>query len=263
MNQLQLQFKIRDKSEELKLKISGLKTKLRSKSKFSVDKHQERENQLNNLFTKLPDTSDEFISELEKIKSSFLGKEITQEEINQIYLIKNELSNFQQEIQIQKGKPKEDENKELEIINSINNYLQVKQNFLSARQQTIEELKICLVELEKQFKKHETIGEIGNTVGNAGGAIPSAITFGIPKIIGEAIKATAKLSKISIAKQGEAEFKLSLENEEADITELNNAHISLTELLNQNSELGSQFQLNPKLFTAKYLIYDILIKDGI
>lgn len=151
----------------------------------------------------------------------------------------------------------------LAATNQINNYLGAKENFLTAREDTINELKHCLVELEKKFSKHEIIGEIGGVLGNAGGSIPSIVTLGIPKIVGEAIKASARLSKAKIAKKANEEFHLSLEGEENELIQLNETHSSLSNLLEKNQELASASNSSEKVFNNKYLIYDLLIKDGI
>lgn len=103
IKQLQLQFKIRDKNDDLKLMISELKTKLRSKGVnpiTSKQKQQEREEKINRLFDEFPDNHKQFINYLEAIKTD-LSKNLTEEEINSLYQIKQELVKLNNEYSLQ------------------------------------------------------------------------------------------------------------------------------------------------------------------
>lgn len=86
---------IANKEENLKLMISSLKTRLRSKSNISPAKKQEREKKLTNLFEYLPNASQQFINHLEAIKTG-LSKNLSTEEINKLYQIKQELEELTQ-----------------------------------------------------------------------------------------------------------------------------------------------------------------------
>lgn len=138
-------------------------------------------------------------------------------------------------------------------FDKVNYYLKVKKTLLQTRQQTIEELQKCLNELEKKFGKQTVISEIGNTVSGVGGSITGVITFGIPKAVGEAIKAGSNFSKISLSNKGNEVFQVSLE-EEKELIELNQTYKSLTNNL-KDEEI--------KLFKTDYKIYDVFIGKSI
>ncbi|CAG8438034.1 5992_t:CDS:10 [Scutellospora calospora] len=140
-----------------------------------------------------------------------------------------------------------------EIVNKINELLAAKRDFLAVRQETIKELKECFNKLESRFSRHEMIGEIGNATSNIGGSITDIVTFGIPKAIGEAIKAGNNFSKIEISARGNKEFQISLADRESELSHLNSVYNSL---INDGLE-------EVKLFNTEYKIFDILIKDSI
>jgi hypothetical protein len=82
------------------LAISSLKSKLRSKGNNPItnkQKQQEREDKLTKIFDDLPNTSSQFTNYLEVIKIG-LSKAVTQEEINQLYRIKKELTELEQQL---------------------------------------------------------------------------------------------------------------------------------------------------------------------
>jgi serine/threonine protein kinase len=97
INQLQLQIK--DKDQDLNSTINSLKAKLRSKNKFP-NKRQEREEKLTKLFDDLPNNPQTFINYLEAIKND-LSKRLTQEEINNLYQIKQELAELSNQYSLQ------------------------------------------------------------------------------------------------------------------------------------------------------------------
>src|SRR5205085_11543494 len=118
-----------------------------------------------------------------------------------------------------------------ELTVKVNDFLKAKQDFLTARQETITELQKCLNELETFINEKYTLSlEIGNTISNVGGAIADVATFGIPKTVGEAIKAISNLSKIKISKKSDEEFQLFLGGEEDELTKLKDAYSSLVSL---------------------------------
>jgi hypothetical protein len=97
INQLQLQIK--DKDQDLNSTINSLKAKLRSKNKFP-NKRQEREEKLTKLFDDLPNNPQTFINYLEAIKND-LSKRLTQEEINNLYQIKQESAELSNQYSLQ------------------------------------------------------------------------------------------------------------------------------------------------------------------
>ncbi|CAG8737303.1 12082_t:CDS:1, partial [Dentiscutata heterogama] len=99
-------------------------------------------------------------------------------------------------------------------IDYVNHYIKTKENFLAARQTTIEELKKCINKLEKKVKKQEIIGEISCVVRNVGGSITSIIALGIPRAVGEAIKASSNFTKIKLSSKSSEQFQISLSSEE-------------------------------------------------
>jgi Leucine-rich repeat (LRR) protein len=148
-------------------------------------------------------------------------------------------------------------------INHIGNYLKTKKDFLVARQETIKELRECYNKLEKKYKKQEIIGEIGNVTSNVGGAITNVITFGIPKAVGEAIKAKSNFSKIKLSKKGSEQFQIFLSNEKNELTQLNRNYDSLVNSLSILSLKDKLEEKEPKLFNLNYEVFDILINDSI
>ncbi|MDR1670424.1 MAG: protein kinase [Spiroplasmataceae bacterium] len=99
-SQEKLESQIKDKKDDLKLAISSLKSKLRSKGNNPItnkQKQQEREDKLTKIFDDLPNTSSQFTNYLEVIKIG-LSKAVTQEEINQLYRIKKELTELEQQL---------------------------------------------------------------------------------------------------------------------------------------------------------------------
>lgn len=108
-----LVFKIRDAQEQIRRfkkhlneLIESAKDKLKSKSKLSDVKRQERDKELESFFKNLPTTSKEFIEKLENIKKD-LSKKLTMEEINNLYQVQVDLTKLQMELEDLKSKQQE------------------------------------------------------------------------------------------------------------------------------------------------------------
>jgi len=114
-------------------------------------------------------------------------------------------------------------------------------------------------------------------VSNVGGAITNVIIFGIPKAVGEAIKAGSNFTKIVVAEKGSKEFQISLRDED-ELINLDNSYDSLIEIIQDNEEVNNFLGLKTrrlrdgkaKLFNndkegndGKHEIFDILINDGV
>jgi hypothetical protein len=213
----------------------------------------------------------------EKSFERLIKKGFKEREINYICELQREITQLRIQLENLKPKPKlaieGSKQKNLlldypvfsqELAENFSKLLQAKKNFLNAREKTITELQNFFQILEKSFGKHEIVAEIGGAIGNIGGSITNVVTYGIPKIVGEVIKAGVKFSKMKIVKKVNEEFQLSLvENEENELVQLNKSFNDLSNLLKQNLEVSSQFKLNDKLFVSKYQVFDILIKNGI
>jgi hypothetical protein len=85
-----LQQQIKVKKTEIKQLINSAKNKLKSNSKFSDTKRQEREEKLESFFENIPTNPEEFKKSLENIKEG-LSKKLTAEEINNLCQTNNEL----------------------------------------------------------------------------------------------------------------------------------------------------------------------------
>src|SRR5207248_4297405 len=99
---------------------------------------------------------------------------------------------------------------------------------LNARQETIKELQKCLSELERfvDGKKHAIISKVGNAISNTGGAV-GAITFGIPKAVGEIIIASNDFLKIKRSKKTSKDFQIFLVNDERELFQLDEVYKGL------------------------------------
>ncbi|CAG8539793.1 138_t:CDS:1 [Ambispora leptoticha] len=115
------------------------------------------------------------------------------------------------------------------------NFLRAKSIFLNARQETIGELKKCFIALENKYGRNEVIGEVGKTIVGVGDLLPSTITFGVPKIIGETIQIGNNFSKIMLTKEGNERFQLSLKDEQ-ELIQLHKDYDLLIEFINNNEE---------------------------
>jgi putative ribosome biogenesis GTPase RsgA len=148
-------------------------------------------------------------------------------------------------------------------------FLRTKSIFLNARQETIGELKKCFIALENKFGSNEVIGEVGKAVSGAEGLFPRAITFGVPKVIGKAIKASNNFSKIMLTEKGNEEFQLSLKDEQ-ELVQLHEDYDSLIKLISDNKGLESEPEINilnlknrtrdgkAHAFNTDYEIFDVL-----
>ena len=155
----------------------------------------------------------------------------------------------------------------------IKDFLQTKQDFLTARKKTIEELQKCVNELEGKLDKQEIINLAGNGIGNVGGSITDVITFGIPRAIGETIVASNNFLKTKFTRKSSKEFHFSLGNEEKELNQLNEAYNSLINLIKSKPKLEISsvieifnFKLKSKevrLFDTHYKVLDVLADDGI
>jgi hypothetical protein len=151
-------------------------------------------------------------------------------------------------------------------------FLRAKSVFLNSRRETIEELKKYFIALENKFDEHAVIGEIGSAIGNVGGLIPDAITFGVPKIVEETIKLSNNFFKANLISKGSKEFQISLENEK-ELAQLNDAYNALIDLINENGGLESDSDLlslkdrsrvgETRPFNIDHRIYNVLKNDGI
>jgi len=194
-----------------------------------------------------------------EVKGAEMALKHAEDEINYLRNLQEKHENQPNESEISPlvSQLKERQTLTQQEISQVNDFLKTKIDFLIARQETIRELKQCLTELEKSFsgKKRAVIGEMGNAMSGAGGGAISILTFGIPKAIGESIKASNNFSKIKISKKTSEQFQIFLGNEENEITQLNQAYNSLINTSNLEKET--------KLFNTKYKVFDIVIKDGV
>jgi len=68
-----------------------------------------------------------------------------------------------------------------------------------------------------------------------GGAIADVITFGIPKAIGESIKSGSDFSNLKFSNEGNKKFQILLTDEKEELTQLNETHNSLINLIKNKS----------------------------
>ncbi|CAG8438028.1 5991_t:CDS:2 [Scutellospora calospora] len=102
----ELQQQIKAKKFVLEQLVTSAKTKLRSSSKFSKAKRQEREQKLEAFFKNLPATQDEVIENLENIRKD-LSKKLTEQEINDLCQTQNKLTELQKELENLQSKEKQ------------------------------------------------------------------------------------------------------------------------------------------------------------
>jgi predicted nucleic acid-binding Zn-ribbon protein len=121
-------------------------------------------------------------------------------------------------------------------------FLRAKSIFLNARQETIGELKKCFIALENKFGKHEIIGKVSNMISGAGGVFDT-VTFGVPRAIGEVIKAGNNFARINLIDRGNKEFQLSLKDEQ-ELIQLHHDYDSLINLVHNNEELKNESDIN-------------------
>ncbi|CAJ0637707.1 16345_t:CDS:2 [Entrophospora sp. SA101] len=95
-----LQSQTQAKETELTKLINSAKFKLKSNSKFSDTKRQEREEKSAVFFKNLPTNPEEFIKSLENIKAG-LSKKLTNEEINSLCRTSQELRQLELDLQDQ------------------------------------------------------------------------------------------------------------------------------------------------------------------
>ncbi|CAG8562480.1 3897_t:CDS:2, partial [Paraglomus occultum] len=98
-----------------KSSIKSAKTKLKSNSKFSETKREEREEKLKSFFSDFPITPRKFVKALENIKPGLSGK-LTAEEINNLCQNKSELIQLQKEFKELMGKRRQEV-----VLKSLNN----------------------------------------------------------------------------------------------------------------------------------------------
>ena len=106
---------IKSKLSILETSIKSAKTKLRSNSKFSETKREEREEKLKSFFSNFPIAPRKFIKSLENIKPGLSGK-LTAEEINNLCQNKSELIQLQKEFKELVGKRRQEV-----VLKSLNN----------------------------------------------------------------------------------------------------------------------------------------------
>jgi len=102
-----LSRQIKSKLSILESSINSAKTKLKSNSKFSEAKREEREEKLKSFFSNFPTTSRKFVKALENIKSGLSGK-LTEEEISNLCQTKSELIQLRTEFKELMSKRKQE-----------------------------------------------------------------------------------------------------------------------------------------------------------
>src|SRR6185369_7249511 len=102
-----LSRQIKSKLSILETSINSAKTKLKSSSKFSETKREEREEKLKSFFSNFPTTSKKFVKALKNIKLE-LSEKLTAEEINNLCQTKSELIRLQAEFKELMGKRKQE-----------------------------------------------------------------------------------------------------------------------------------------------------------
>jgi len=102
-----LSRQIKSKLSILESSINSAKTKLKSNSKFSEAKREEREEKLKSFFSNFPTTPRKFVKALENIKSGLSGK-LTEEEISNLCQTKSELIQLRTEFKELMSKRKQE-----------------------------------------------------------------------------------------------------------------------------------------------------------
>ncbi|CAG8630865.1 12483_t:CDS:2, partial [Cetraspora pellucida] len=190
---------------------------------FSKDNQEELINDLNDKIK---------AGEREKATSSVYSTEInTVELISGIRLSVEEMKELKGELEIKLSESKKRIKELEEKLTEANTKAEERQKTITA----LDKLSIQIPIYKKTIdflkeKKSAIFGEVGSAVSNIGESIPGAVTFGIPKAVGEVIKSGSNFSKIVIDEKGNKEFQIFLQDEKEELDQLNQAYDSLITL---------------------------------
>lgn len=231
-------------------------TKAKKQSSPSIKSYRKK---FNNLYEELEDKLDEKKMQELEIILNYCEELITWE-------LELEAELDRQEAMLLEGQKqmnKEVTRQEL-ILERVNKFLAAKKNFLSTRQETIEELKKCFNELKMSEERHGRAEETSSVLRDLGG-VP--ITLGIPKFFGGAIKIGTIFFKGNSFSGCNKEFQNILKSDTIKLNQLNSVHYLLVDIIRKNEKLEISsaivdiLDLKGKL--EKYRTSNVLIEEGI
>lgn len=235
---------------ELEKEIIQLEGKLNNEKQIKAQLNQAlqfKENKINELERKLIYLDQERIGQLKakereliEIKKELVNKLTRGEDTKEIHkekqAKKKELNEIRQELMETSASC--DANRKKQILNQANNFLKAKNNFLISRGKAIKKLQECYNNLEGSTNKgrHARNEIIGDGVTSLGKSIPvagRAFCF-----LGDMVNIENKISKVKFANKRNEEFQsILLEYNEAGLFQLNNDHIHLTSIIQENEDL--------------------------